>query len=184
MFFQAGADFHKLLTIFQTDLEKDLVDENGELINPRRSLRNVFASMFLSRNIAIPHYLTFSELEDAPVLDTQVAQRQLNPGQQYFVDSVLNILQAHSEDSNAPYLMFLQGRAGTGKTYTTNTLINQLRTNSKKVLVSGSTGIAASQYHGGQTVHSLFALSIDQKYSNSEFKCNIGKKTNKASSGT
>ena len=76
--------------------------------------------------------------------------------------------------------MFLQGRAGTGKTFLTNQLINLLISKNKHVLVSGSTGMAASQYIGGVTVHSLFSLGMDHQDDEAVFKCNIGHDTYKA----
>ena len=48
------------------------------------------------------------------------------------------------------------------------------------LLVTGSIGIAASQYKGGQTLHSLFALSFDQKSKGNEMRSNIGLNTVKA----
>jgi hypothetical protein len=73
-------------------------------------------------------------------------------------------------------LMFLQGSAGTGKTFTVKALINALRSLGKKHLFCGTTGIAAVQYHGGTTLHSLFCLRID-KQSRGGFRSNIGRGT-------
>jgi hypothetical protein len=57
-------------------------------------------------------------------------------------------------------LMFLQSSAGTGKTFTVKTLINALQSHRKKCLICGTTGIAAVQYPGGTTLHSLFRLEL------------------------
>jgi Cdc6-like AAA superfamily ATPase len=59
--------------------------------------------------------------------------------------------------------MFLQGPAGTGKTFTVKALINTLESCFKKCLICGTTGIAAVQYPGGTTLHSLFHLGIDEE---------------------
>ena len=48
------------------------------------------------------------------------------------------------------------------------------------LLVTGSIGIAASQYKGGQALHSLFAVSVDQKSKGNEMRSNIGLNTVKA----
>jgi hypothetical protein len=56
-------------------------------------------------------------------------------------------------------LMFLQGSAGTGKTFTIKSLINALQSHRKQCLICGTTGIAAVQYPDGMTLHSLFALA-------------------------
>jgi type II secretory pathway predicted ATPase ExeA len=58
-------------------------------------------------------------------------------------------------------LMFLQGSAGIGKTFTVKTLISALRACGKRCLICGATGIAAVQYPGGTTLHSLVRLGID-----------------------
>jgi Cdc6-like AAA superfamily ATPase len=57
-------------------------------------------------------------------------------------------------------VMILQGSAGTGKTFTDKTLIKALESTRKKCLICGTTGIAAVQYPGETTLHSLFHLGI------------------------
>lgn len=52
-----------------------------------------------------------------------------------------------------------------------------LRNKNKKILIAGTTGIAASQYSGGSTLHSLFSLGIDQNDKNNIFKSKIGLKS-------
>ena len=71
-------------------------------------------------------------------------------------------------------LMFIQGRAGTGKTFLTNQIIKSLKEINKKIVICGTTGIAASSYEGGCTVHSIFALGIAQQESKISFRSNIG----------
>jgi hypothetical protein len=73
-------------------------------------------------------------------------------------------------------LMFLLGSAGTGKTFTVKALINALQSHCKKYLVCGTTGIAAVQYPGGTTLHSLFRLGIDGQ-SRGHFRSSIGRGT-------
>jgi ABC-type branched-subunit amino acid transport system ATPase component len=71
-------------------------------------------------------------------------------------------------------LMFLQGSAGTGKSFTTKALINAFQSHRKKCLICRATDIAAVQYPGGTTVHSLFRLGIDEQ-SRGGFRSNIGR---------
>jgi ATP-dependent exoDNAse (exonuclease V) alpha subunit len=73
-------------------------------------------------------------------------------------------------------LMFLQGSPGTGKTFTVKALINALQSHRKKCLICGTTGIAAVQYPGRTTLHSLFRLGIDGQ-SGGCFRSNIGRGT-------
>jgi RecG-like helicase len=73
---------------------------------------------------------------------------------------------------NVDQLMFLQGSAGTGKTFTVQVIVGELRRRGMRCLISATMGIAAAQYEGGSTVHSLFCLDIDEA-SGGEFRCNI-----------
>ena len=176
--YEQGADFQFLFNQFRSYLEKDL-------INQSIPLESVLASMFQSRNISIPQYILDAidqieynfQNEDESLDFSEIT---LNEGQQSFINSVINIIEEHKQNKESPNLIFLQGRAGTGKTFTTNILIKKLKESGHKVLVAGTTGIAASQYKGGQTVHSLFALTIDQKIIGNEYKSSIGLHTLRA----
>jgi hypothetical protein len=55
-------------------------------------------------------------------------------------------------------------------------LINALQSHRKKCLICGTTDIAAVQYLGGTTLHSLFRLGIDEQ-SRGRFSLNIGRGT-------
>jgi hypothetical protein len=73
-------------------------------------------------------------------------------------------------------LMFLQGSAGTEKTFTVKALIKALESTRKKCLICGTTGIPAVQHPGGTTLHSLFHLGTDEQSSGS-FRSNVGRGT-------
>jgi hypothetical protein len=73
-------------------------------------------------------------------------------------------------------LRCLQGSAETGKIFTVKALISSLHSLGKKCLICGTTGIAAIQYPGGTTLHSLFRLGIDEQ-STGAFCSNIGRGT-------
>ena len=172
--YEQGADFHRLFEEFRKYLEKDLLSHDI-------SLESVFISMFQARNIPIPHFLQeFPCLEVDNNSEQTIESFTLNEGQENVVESIKNIIKLHKENPESPYLMFLQGRAGTGKTFTTNILIQELTKQGNNVLVTGTTGIAASQYKGGQTVHSLFGLALDQNIKGNEYKSNIGLHTIRA----
>jgi hypothetical protein len=63
-------------------------------------------------------------------------------------DVALQIIDAVLSDGDQ--LFFLQGSAGTGKTYTVKALMGELRRRGKKCLITATTGIAAVQYQGGR----------------------------------
>jgi hypothetical protein len=73
-------------------------------------------------------------------------------------------------------LVFLQGSAGTGKTFTVKALISALQSHPKKCLICGTTGTAGVQYPGGTTPHSLFRFGIDGQ-PRGGFRSNIGRGT-------
>ncbi len=55
---------------------------------------------------------------------------------------------------------FLDGPAGSGKTYLYNTIIRYLTSHGKKVLAHATTGIASDLLIGGATMHSRFKLPL------------------------
>lgn len=69
------------------------------------------------------------------------------------------ITSACSQASSA--LFFLNGPAGTGKTFTYNVLCHQLRGKGKIVLCVVSSEIAATLLKGNQTAHSTFKIPLD-----------------------
>jgi hypothetical protein len=72
--------------------------------------------------------------------------------------------------------MFLQRSATTEKTFTVKAAINAFQSHRTKGLICETTGIAAVQYPGGTTFHSLFRLGIDEP-SRGGFRSNIGRDT-------
>jgi hypothetical protein len=92
----------------------------------------------------------------------------LKPEQMQIVSQIIDCVQ--DKDSQLP---FLQGAAGTGKTFIVRAVIAELAKRGKKCLVTGTTGIAAAQYRGGTTLHSLFKLGIDDARV-ADFRSNIG----------
>jgi hypothetical protein len=73
-------------------------------------------------------------------------------------------------------IVVLQGSTGTGKTFTVKALIRALELSGKSCLICGTTGIAAAQYPGATTVHSLFHLGKDEQFTRS-FRSNVGRDT-------
>ena len=94
-----------------------------------------------------------------------------------FQKRILSDIVSFADNPNFPNLFFLQGKAWTGKTFLTNTLINTLGDIGTEYFMSATKGIAASQNNGSSTIHSLFHLSIDQEKRNDAFTSNIEKNT-------
>jgi PIF1-like helicase/DNA helicase Pif1-like protein len=64
------------------------------------------------------------------------------------------------------HVWFLQGRAGCGKTHTAKIILSGLISHGIKVAITATTGIAAQNYIGGQTVHQFFGFGPEVDESN------------------
>ena len=142
------------------------------------SLYSAMSTLLDQMDMMIPDFLGNDIISEEPSINDNYDCTKLNDLQKYAVKKIYEkICFNESIKSN---LLFIQGRAGTGKTYTTNVLIKILRKKGYKVFATGTTGIAATQYENGTTCHSLFKLKIDQNNKGNEFKCNIGYGTHRA----
>ncbi|XP_071636386.1 ATP-dependent DNA helicase pif1-like [Temnothorax longispinosus] len=81
----------------------------------------------------------------------------LNAEQKHVYDFVMRAIENENEVKR---LFFIDGFAGSGKTYLFNTLLSVIRGRNEVVLPGASTGIAATLLKGGRTYHSLFKLTI------------------------
>ncbi|KMQ90800.1 hypothetical protein RF55_9409 [Lasius niger] len=81
----------------------------------------------------------------------------LNAEQKHVYDIVMQAIENENEPQR---LFFIDGFAGSGKTYLFNTFLCVIRGKNEIVLPCASTGIAATLIKGGRTYHSLFKLSI------------------------
>jgi hypothetical protein len=74
---------------------------------------------------------------------------------------------------NRPLCIFIDGKAGRGKTTLVNTLCDKLRSMGRIVIPTASSAFAAQLYPGGRTTHSAFKVS--KVRSNMIFKTDHGK---------
>ncbi|TFK19054.1 hypothetical protein FA15DRAFT_602208, partial [Coprinopsis marcescibilis] len=81
---------------------------------------------------------------------------KLNEEQQQAFDTITAAV-----DGGQSGLYFLNGPAGTGKTFVYNTLCYHFRASGKIVLCVASSGIASLLLIGGRTAHSTFKIPID-----------------------
>ena len=96
--------------------------------------------------------------------------KQLNAGQRSAYDTILAQVASVPHKSH----FFIQGPAGTGKTFLYKYICSYYRGQGKIVLCVASSGIAALLLPGGRTAHSRFAIPLDI---NEVSTCNIGKNT-------
>ena len=62
-------------------------------------------------------------------------------------------------DADMPMAVFLDGKAGTGKTHVIRTICSFLRSRQKIVIATATSAFAAQLYDGGRTTHSAFRVS-------------------------
>jgi hypothetical protein len=94
---------------------------------------------------------------DIPQL-LSVAEQALmifNPEQRRIFEVVWNAVQ-----QNLPLCIFIDGKAGRGKTYLVNTLCSQVRGHGGIVLATATSAFAAQLYPGGRTTHSTFKVCM------------------------
>ena len=92
---------------------------------------------------------------------------ELNKDQKYIFDEISKRLEAKQQVTS-----FIQGKAGTGKSFLIHTLIYCLTSKKIPFIVCASTGIAASLI-GGNTVHSSFGLYTQKNRSNEIVLCSL-----------
>ena len=92
----------------------------------------------------------------------------LNQEQLHAADTVIeavreaSLLRNAGLPENRERLFYIDGRAGTGKTYLYNYIISVLRQDNYNVSTSAWTGIAAVLLHGGRTIHSTFKVPVSK----------------------
>ena len=91
----------------------------------------------------------------------------LKPGQKEVFDTIYRAVHQRavlSEDERRQrdgQEFFIQGHAGTGKTYLLSLLRDRVEKDGHLVKMTATTGIAASLYEGGSTLHSLLGIGVD-----------------------
>eukprot|EP00794_Sanderia_malayensis_P013179 gene13179-biopygen10507 len=88
--------------------------------------------------------------------ERQQMLEQLNPEQLQIHSAVVHTIKTQSTDN----CFFLDGRAGTGKTFLYNTLVHNLQASAHKVKCVAYSGIAATLLSHGRRAHSTFQIPI------------------------
>ncbi|GBM58232.1 hypothetical protein AVEN_199711-1 [Araneus ventricosus] len=101
---------------------------------------------------------------------------KLNSEQRYAVYKVLHAIYEYQTDMSKCF--FLDGPAGTGKTFVYSTLLHAVRGKGDQAIAVASTGIAATLLSGGRTAHSTASqISFSHFYVNSITKISSGNST-------
>ncbi|POS82139.1 hypothetical protein EPUL_005526, partial [Erysiphe pulchra] len=82
---------------------------------------------------------------------------KLSPGQRAANESIVETI----DNGTRPNTFFIQGPAGTGKTFLYNTICSKYRSEGKIVLCVASSGIASLLLPNGRTAHSMFRIPVE-----------------------
>eukprot|EP00794_Sanderia_malayensis_P004010 gene4010-biopygen2490 len=176
--FQTPSDINALFTEFQEDMAEDYL-EHDQLQDPNATFQQQQIHMCLAdiqKNLHI-HAKSLQDFPEMPQLPADYAQpqqpaeginiererehgqhmlEQLNPEQLHIHNTVVHAIETHSTDN----CFFLDGPAGTGKTFLYNTLLHNLQASGNKVQCIAYSGIVATLLIHGRTAHSTFQIPI------------------------
>ncbi|GBN07175.1 hypothetical protein AVEN_90311-1 [Araneus ventricosus] len=154
----------------QVSLCEDFVHRYSEQTGPHYALADI-EELLTSYNLSLQKLhlptvdLPASVLEGAnfDVVEEQAKANsytmQLNSEQRNVVEILLSAVYNNAADTSKCY--FLDGPAGTGKTFVYSTLLHTIHGRGDDVIPVASTGIAATLLIGGRTAHSVFKIPID-----------------------
>ena len=147
------------LHLLQTSLcSQDKSLRQFNLPNPLFNWNGLISRMTgIQRNSLILNEMSYIFSQEAYSYQQRYAQ--MNDTQKQVFDRITSSINGNHNNNNAHF--FLQGPAGTGKTFLYNTLCNYYRSQGKIVLCVASSGIAALLLPGGRTSHSRFAIPLD-----------------------
>eukprot|EP00794_Sanderia_malayensis_P002203 gene2203-biopygen1972 len=176
--FQTPSDIDALFTEFQEDMAEDYI-RHDLLQDPNATFQQQHIHMCLAdiqRNLQI-HGKSLKDFPEMPQLPADYAQprqaadeinieqeqeqgqrmfEQLNPEQLQVHNTIVQAIETQSPDN----CFFLDGPAGTGKTFLYNTLVHNLQASGHKVKCVAYSGIAATLLIHGRTAHSTFQIPI------------------------
>eukprot|EP00794_Sanderia_malayensis_P014688 gene14688-biopygen11788 len=176
--FQTLSDIHALFTEFQEDMAEDYV-RCDQLQDPNATFQQQHIHMCLAdiqKNLH-NHAKSLQDFPEMPQLPADYAQpqqladeinieqereqgqqmlEQLHPEQLQIHNAIVRAIETQSTDN----CFFLDGPAGTGKTFLYNTLVYNLQASGHKVKCVAYSGIAATLLIDGRTAHSTFQIPI------------------------
>ncbi|KAJ8910343.1 hypothetical protein NQ315_004542 [Exocentrus adspersus] len=169
LFCEVG-DAHALYNQFRNQLMEDFVrrgmtDDEAE----QRSLRAIIQYVLMVNGSRLAEHglpEPIEPVQDMEPIDVQMERQvademlqNLNPEQRVVYDRVLAAV--HGGPDHADRYLMVNAAAGSGKSYLFRALIAQLRSEGLSVIVACPTGIAASIFKDGRTIHSTFKLPFD-----------------------
>ena len=111
------------------------------------------------------HKLKYAPAAQLILYNQLNARYQNNFEQQVFFDAAVNIVNSQTPNGKGKFI-FLNGDAGTGKTFITKKLVAYFRAQGKTVGGCCSTGLATQNYEPGDftTAHTFYAYPVVEEY--------------------
>ncbi|GBN56753.1 hypothetical protein AVEN_270976-1 [Araneus ventricosus] len=117
--------------------------------------------------------LSYDAMEEQSKANANI--EKLNSEQRYAVYKVLHAIYEYQTDT--PKCFFLDGPAGTDKTFVYSTLLHAVKGKGDQAIAVASTRIAATLLSGGRTAHSIFKIPLTL---NATSTCNLKPNTSEA----
>ncbi|GBN15495.1 hypothetical protein AVEN_64869-1 [Araneus ventricosus] len=172
-------DIPELWFLYTDTLSEDFARQYSEDSGPQYALAEI--EEFLKhynlnlKKLKLPTVHLPDALSNLPSFDILLEQQKgqinaqvLNEEQKLVFDIILKAIYDNKEDTSR--LFFLDGPAGTGKTFLYNTWLHTIRDKGHHVNPVASTGIAETLVNGGRTAHSVFKIPI---VLNTTSTCNV-----------
>jgi len=160
--------------------EKDA--ENMSLLDIEKHLEQENKKLSSFKNMPIPDYASAEILQFKEIINNEEKKLNLSELDKFLQDALINMNVEQKEiydlicktvtenKKGISKLFFIDGPAGTGKTYTYKAILAKIKLLDQIVIAVASSGIASLLLPGGQTAHSKFKLPLDPtEYST----CNI-----------
>ncbi|THH18147.1 hypothetical protein EW146_g2793 [Bondarzewia mesenterica] len=121
-----------------------------------------------ARSQEVEHELAFFQ-DRLPVLRLLAHDMysSLTTDQRHIIDTISAVI-THPHPQHT--LFFIEGKPGRGKTYMVNALATALRSQSRIVLIIGTSALAATLYDRGRTAHHLFDIPVMENNINLQSK--------------
>ena len=139
---------------------------NVAIDNALAEIQTILAQHNLNlRDFQLPHNIEPLIQQPVDVLQARQEAQQifltLNHDQQHVAQQILNSIELEEVEAELqPRIFFLDGPAGSGKTYLYKYLTKHLTSQNKTYIAAAWVGIASTLLDNGKTIHSTFKLPI------------------------
>ncbi|EJD45353.1 helicase [Auricularia subglabra TFB-10046 SS5] len=139
-----------LWELFRDDMSADFFFQNGGMQAAAYSSTLEELSLAYERDRWAPHLVKFRR-------NLAAAMERFTQEQAAIFHEVVD-----AAVNNRPLMLFVDGKAGRGKTFMINAICDYFRSREDIVLPTATSAFAALLYEGGRTTHSCFKIPVDE----------------------